>query len=43
MNLNLTGMWLTVNRFCNFRCPWCYAKSTKYNKNGDMPLELAKK
>ncbi len=26
------NMWLTVNRSCNFRCPWCYAKSTEYKK-----------
>ena len=43
MKLNLTGMWLTVNRFCNFRCPWRYAETAIYTKNGNIPLELAKK
>lgn len=43
METNLTGMWLTLNRFCNFRCPWCYAESTKYYEDGNMPLDLAKK
>lgn len=42
MKFDLNGMWLTLNRFCNFRCPWCYAESTNYNKNNDMPLQLAK-
>jgi radical SAM protein with 4Fe4S-binding SPASM domain len=23
-------IWFTVNRKCNFRCPWCYAKSSGY-------------
>lgn len=42
MESKLTGMWLTVNRKCNFRCPWCYAESTNYSEDEDMPLELAK-
>ena len=37
------GAWLTVNRRCNFRCKWCYARDTDYAKECDMPLELAKK
>ena len=35
--------WLTVNRNCNFRCVWCYAKGTSYNIEEEMSLELAKK
>lgn len=36
------GAWLTVNRACNFRCAWCYAEGTGYQKNKEMSLELAK-
>ncbi|MDD4290245.1 MAG: radical SAM protein [Patescibacteria group bacterium] len=42
-NLNVGGIWLTVNRACNFRCKWCYAEETAYKKDVDMPYELAKK
>ncbi len=34
------GSWLTVNRKCNLRCGWCYAKDTNY-KPQDMSLGLA--
>ncbi|MBQ3067567.1 MAG: radical SAM protein [Oscillospiraceae bacterium] len=37
----ITGMWLTLNRACNFRCPWCYAQNTEYEKNKTMSLDLA--
>jgi len=40
--IGIEGSWLTVNRNCNFRCSWCYAKGTKYNPNDTMTLELAK-
>jgi radical SAM additional 4Fe4S-binding domain len=33
--------WLTLNRFCNFRCPWCYARGVGYSKHDDMSFELA--
>lgn len=33
--------WLTVNRACQFKCQWCYAKTSK--KNEVMNLESAKK
>lgn len=33
--------WLTVNRECNMRCGWCYAKGTGYKKSDEMPLGLA--
>lgn len=39
----ISGGWLTVNRACNMRCPWCYASGTKYDKNATMPLDLAKR
>ncbi len=38
---NLIGSWLTVNRNCNFRCKWCYAKETGYASKDDMSLNLA--
>jgi len=34
--------WLTLNRACNFRCPWCYAESTEYLNEKNMSFELAK-
>ena len=37
----ITGMWLTLNRACNFRCPWCYAQNTEYETNKTMSLDLA--
>lgn len=40
-SLGLGGAWLTVNRFCNFRCRWCYAASTQFRKEDDMPLDVA--
>lgn len=40
-NLGLYGAWLTVNRFCNFRCLWCYALDTHFRKEDDMPRDLA--
>lgn len=36
------NVWITVNRNCNLRCKWCYAKSTDYNKEDIMSLNLAK-
>lgn len=35
--------WLTVNRGCNLRCKWCYAKGTGYNTNDVMDINEAKK
>ena len=34
------GAWLTVNRRCNLRCGWCYARDTGFNSE-DMSLGLA--
>lgn len=33
--------WLTVNRACNMRCGWCYAKGTEYRKEDDMTFDFA--
>jgi len=33
--------WLTVNRKCNFRCKWCYAKGSGYSAKREMSLDLA--
>jgi radical SAM protein with 4Fe4S-binding SPASM domain len=33
--------WLTVNRECNMRCEWCYAKGTGYAPQDSMTLEFA--
>ena len=35
--------WLTVNRACNLRCKWCYARDTGFAKKDEMPLPLARK
>ena len=40
---NLSTVWITVNRACNFRCKWCYAECSEYKIEDDMPLELAKR
>jgi len=37
------GGWLTVNKKCNLRCKWCYAKGTDYLQNNNMSFKLAKK
>lgn len=37
-----SGAWITVNRSCNLRCPWCYAKGTGYEPQEIMSFELAK-
>ncbi|MEK6952718.1 MAG: radical SAM protein [Nanoarchaeota archaeon] len=34
--------WLTINRACNLRCSWCYAKMTNYNNN-HMNLGIVKR
>ncbi|MCX6728639.1 MAG: radical SAM protein [Candidatus Saccharibacteria bacterium] len=34
--------WLTVNRQCNFRCPWCYGEDTHYEPKDTMSLAMAK-
>ncbi len=39
--MDYKSCWLTVNRACNLRCKWCYAKSTNFEKSEDMPINLA--
>lgn len=40
--MNFKTCWLTVNRACNLRCCWCYARETNY-VGADMTLSDAKK
>lgn len=40
--MNYKTCWLTVNRACNLRCKWCYARSTNYLPSDDMNLDKAK-
>jgi len=35
--------WLTINRACNLRCNWCYAKMTKFKAKDSMSLDLVRK
>lgn len=30
--------WLNINRDCDLRCHWCYARQTGYKERMDMPL-----
>ena len=36
-------VWITVNRACNFRCLWCYAKDTKYYGNSSATFDYVKR
>lgn len=38
---NIYNAWITLNRVCNLRCNWCYAKHTHYDKADDIPLNQA--
>ena len=38
----LHTLWLNINRRCNLRCIWCYAKMEGYD-NSDMSIEIVKK
>lgn len=40
--MNYKICWLTLNHACNLQCKWCYAKDTKYSKNDDIDIEIAK-
>lgn len=31
--------WLTINRVCNLRCQWCYAKMKGFSRKDNMTLE----
>lgn len=33
--------WITLNRACNLRCQWCYAKGTGYRQSDSMSLKMA--
>lgn len=33
--------WLTVNRSCQLRCRWCYAKDRGYDSKNDMDISMA--
>lgn len=34
--------WLTLNRQCNLRCRWCYARGTDFARSRNMSFELAR-
>lgn len=36
----LSACYLTINRNCNIRCSWCYAKDTGFSIKDDMKLEM---
>lgn len=40
--MNIKTCWITVNRVCNLRCFYCYAKNTEYSPNSTMCLADAK-
>lgn len=35
--------WVTINRTCNLRCKWCYAKGTQYRPEDTISVENFKK
>lgn len=39
----LNNCWININRACNLRCSWCYAKSSNYLEIDEMEIYLAKK
>lgn len=41
--MNLKNCWLTINRACNLRCEWCYARETYFQKKNDMSIEMVDK
>ncbi len=42
-NKKLEVCWLTLNRECNLRCNYCYARGTGYDVKKNMSLENAKR
>ena len=40
--MNYTKGWMTLNRSCNLRCNYCYAKNTGYKAGDNLDLNLAK-
>lgn len=41
--MNYKSAWLTLNRECNLRCKWCYAKGTNFKEEDNMKLDIAYK
>ena len=41
--MNYTKGWMTLNRSCNLRCNYCYAKNTGYKPSDNLDINLAKK
>ncbi|MFH1170733.1 MAG: radical SAM protein [Candidatus Vogelbacteria bacterium] len=35
--------WITTNRSCNFRCPWCYTKGENFDAKQTLSFDLALK
>ena len=33
------SVWITLNRACNIRCKWCYAKNTHYKSRNELSLD----
>lgn len=40
--MKVKNCWLTLNRVCNLRCEWCYAKESKFKSCDDMPFNMAR-
>ena len=40
INIPRMTAWLTINRACNLRCSWCYAKMTGFSKMNSMSMPL---
>lgn len=40
--MKVKNCWLTLNRACNLRCEWCYAKERKFKVSDDMSIAVAK-
>ena len=38
--MNISTAWITLNRTCNLRCRWCYAKGTNFSSFDNMSDEL---
>lgn len=39
--MNYRCGWLTLNRACNLRCKWCYARKTGFKVKDDLDINLA--
>lgn len=38
--MNYKTCWLTLNRACNLRCKWCYARDTGFLNSDNMNLDM---